>query len=227
MEGNQQTFGPLDSVDLNAKGNSKRHGRMIIVTFIVLLVGVFGFTISKNKSLQEKIMNLNPLSFQKPSTMTIREDETMVTKSEIADRAQPWLEVVSENGSKEFEMGKPIVLFVKGFSAGKDIAGFDLLLKIDRGIFKVDSITSVLDGFKIVNFDREDHFTVTGFKDLQLKTPVIFDNTNILKIELTPLGTGVGTVSVIGQSGKESTQLVDVDVNSLKPQIGSVSVSVK
>ena len=227
MEGNQQTFGPLDSVDLNAKGNPKRHGRMIVVTLLVILVGVFGFTISKNKSLQEKILKLNPMSFQKPSTMTIRENETMVTKSEIADRAQPWLEVVSDKGSTEAEVDKPIVLMVKGFSARKDIAGYDLLLKIDRGIFKVDSITSVIDGFKIVSFDREDHFTVTGFKDLQLKTPVIFDNTNILKIELTPLKKGVGTVSVVGQSGKENTQFVDIDVNSLKPQIGSVSVNVK
>ena len=225
---NQNAYGPLESVNISQNGNegNKKHGyRMLLITVIVLLVAVGGIIVSKNEHLQQ-IIKGNKVSTQTVQTSSGTGEPIEIPSSTVQDRAVPWLEVVSDQGTQG-TVGQPMTLYVRGLSAEKSIIGYDMAVAVDRSILKIESISSELPDYQLKQFDNTSYVSLTGFRDLQ-KQSVVFDNTNIVKIVVTPIKAGTAIVSLLPQQGKDKTQMVvDTDVTVIQPQIGSIQLEIR
>lgn len=223
---NDQPFGPTDKSNASMESLPKNHGyRMIFITVIVILIAIGGFVVSRNENLQQVIKNTVPSSettSQNPNSTGY----VAPSASVIENRELPWVEIVQANQGGA-SVNQPLNLIVRASSGGKDITGYDVLLAIDPAQFKVESITSQLEGFSILQFEKGTHVTITGIKDLGANDPTIFSETPLLSVVLTPIKQGDSTVSVLLEQEKEKTMLVDTEVNAITPQVGSLTVSVQ
>ncbi|MFA9289372.1 MAG: hypothetical protein ACEQSA_05865 [Weeksellaceae bacterium] len=221
---------PLDNTttptDIGMEPVKHHSYRMIVITLIVILVGIGGAVVLSNNLLKSKMkeeINLTPTG---TSATTENETQTVPVVEPIANRAQPWVEIV-QSTQQPAVVGQDLTLDVVASSTGKDITGYDVLIYIDRTMFDIVSVTSDLPNFSIYQFDKKTHLTVTGIKDLQDRTQSIFDNTILLKVVVRPKQVGSGTVSLYKSEGKEKTQLVDAQVTVIEPQIGSSQISIQ
>ncbi len=224
---NSQQFGSTDSANFSMDNNSpKKHGyRMIFITGVVILIAIGGFLVSRNENLQQVIKNTVPSS-NTSSQDSVASSYVPPPASVIANRELPWVEIVQAEESA-ISQNQPFTVTVRASSGGKDIAGYDVLLAIDPSQFEIQSITSELDSFSILQFEKGTHVTVTGIKDLGQNDPTIFSETPILTVTLKPIKKGATTISVLLQQDKEQTILVDTDVVPITPQVGSLSVDVQ
>lgn len=223
---NNQQFGPTDQANFSAdNGSPKNHGyRMIFITVVVILIAIGGFIVSRNENLQQVIKNTVPSN--NPSGDTTTASYVAPPVSSIANRELPWVEITSANG-QSVSQNQELVLMVNASSAGKDITGYDVLLAIDPNQFEVQSITSEVAGFSILQFEKGTHVAITGIKELGQNNPSIFNETPLLKITVKPVKRGEATVSVLLEQENEKTMLVDTEVNPITPQVGSLKVNVQ
>ena len=224
---NNSQFGSTDAVNFSIENNSpKKHGfRMILITGVVILIAIGGFWVSRNKNLQQVIKNTVPYS----KTATTDSDMSAYVPppaSVIANRQLPWVEIVRTDEA-DVSLNQPFTIIIRASSGGKDIAGYDVLLAIDPNQFEVQSVTSALESFSILKFEKGTHITVTGIKDLGKNDPTILNETPIISITLKPIKTGEGNLSVLLTQNKEKTILVDTEVVPITPQVGSLKVDVK
>lgn len=220
-------FGPVDAATVPPVEPPKQHHRyrMILVTGIVILVGISGIVVSQNTNLQQIIKNSTGSSGA-PTDNGQSPGENGMMASTIAERTQPWIEITSKEGKTTYMMNENITLKISGFSQGKDITGYDLVLPIDTTMFEVVSTTSVMPGFSIFEFDKGSYRTVTGIKDVGVQDVTAFDNTALVEIVLKPKKQGTSTIG-FSEQGKEKTQFVDSEVNVIVPQGGSLQVEVQ
>lgn len=87
-------------------------------------------------------------------------------------------------------------------SSGKDIVGYDILLGFDSTRADLINVLSAEPNFNIFKLQKNNLLIITGTKKLAIKTPTIFSKTKILTIR-------GASVSIIYQSGKETTKFVD------------------
>jgi hypothetical protein len=199
---------------------------MILITGVVLLIGVIGFFVSRNPSFQQ-IMQKTGGSTAETSNVTPAVADTSMQASTIVERAEPWIEVVSSDNKTTYAVNDTITLSINGFSKGKDITGYDILLPIDTSMFEVVRITSTKPGFSIFEFDKGTHRTITGIKDVGTKDVTAFDSTPLVSVVLKAKKQGTSTIAVSEADGNEKTQFVDSEVNVLIPQKGGLQIVVQ
>lgn len=220
-----QVYGPLNSEEMiTAQIPNKRNFRMIFVTIIVLLIAALGYAVLSNPELKaqaKRAINLSPIKIASNSNT----DEIDMLVTEVKDRKIPWLEMrslkSSVNSGEEFTIG------VYGFSGGRDVVGFDILIGIDQNAFEVKSITSQLSDYIVRDFNRESYFSITGIKNPQKNDVTILDNTALLTVVLKAKQKGESMVTLLASEGNERTKYVDNNVAILTPQLGSVLINVK
>ncbi|HRN70475.1 MAG TPA: hypothetical protein PLS49_04785, partial [Candidatus Woesebacteria bacterium] len=115
---------------------------------------------------------------------------------------------------------------VKGFSEGRDITGYDLLITVDPEMFELESVSTAIPGFTVFPFNNGEYIAITAIKDIGQNDPTILDGTDMLTMEFKAKKKGKGIISGVVENDKEKTQLVDVDVQVLSPQIGSAEVQI-
>ncbi len=223
---NNQQFGPTDQANFSMDNGQKKHGyRMILITGIVIFIAIGGFLVARNENLQQVIKNTLPVS-NNPSEESGISNYVAPQASAIANREVPWVEITAENGT-EASLNQPFTFIVKASSGGKDITGYDVLLAIDPNQFEIQSISSEVPSFSILQFEKGTHVSVTGIKELGQNEPTIFNDTPILKVTVKPIKREATTISVLLEQDKEKTMLVDTEVNPITPQVGSLEVEVK
>ncbi len=224
MPDNNQQYGPVDSVGINDidQPNKKHSYRMIIITVIVILIAIGGYIISQNENLQQTMKRT--LTGGQGGETTTGQPIPMLEVSSIESRDRAWIEIVPEMDTVSLD--GIVKLTVKGFSEGKDISGYDLLITLDSEIFEFGSVSSAIPGFTVFPFDNGQYIAITAIKDIGQNEPTILNETDMLTIELKPKKKGTGLVSVALENDKEKTQLVDVDVQVLTPQVGSTQIQI-
>ncbi|MDA1316863.1 MAG: hypothetical protein O3B87_02445 [bacterium] len=224
---NQPSYGTMNSAQMINEKPKNHSYRMILVTVIVILLGIGGYIIATNPQLKEQVkMKLN-LMQPTEEDITDIEDLSLLT-SVITDRTSPWMEVKTP-GPATATVGKPIEISVHGFSADKDIVGYDMLLGIDTEVFDIVSVTSKAPGFQIFDFDKGSFHPVTGIKDLQATESTVFNDTVLITVELLPKQAGKSVVTILSSKDQEKSQYVyeeGADVRSIVPQIGSVELEI-
>lgn len=229
MTDNKQSYGSIDTVNLNSSKKDGKHGyRMIFITLVVLLVAVGGILVSQRENLQQilKGKTEEPISENKPAGKVQVPQAIDVPTSTIKDRQVPWLEIVSMDGSA-LPVGGSKTLYVKGTSDNRDITGYDMLIAYDPTALEIVSAKSAMQDYEIFKFDRGDHMTITGIKNFQKREPVTFNGGNLLEIVVKAKKQGNTVVSLNSTMGQEKTQLVDSEVKVIEPQIGSIQLEVQ
>lgn len=219
-----QSYGAINSSQMISEPPHPRHNyRMIVITVIVLLVALGGYFALSNPAIKGRMQEA--LNLKEPQLEENTSQETLqLFTSEIQNREVPWVEVIAP---QQAGVGEEITVTIQAFSGGKDISGYDILLGIDPAQFEVVSINSVSADFQIQTFDRGIYQAVTGYKNLQVQAPSIFESTPMLSLTLKPKISGAGLVTILGTKDQERTQLIDADVNVIEPQVGSATVMVQ
>lgn len=218
-------YGPVDSVGINDMDQpNKKHGyRMIIITVIVILVAIGGFLISQNENLQQT-MKRTLMGDQSGETTTTGQPIPMLEVSSIASRDAAWIEITPTQES--VGINSNVKFTVTGFSEGRDITGYDLLITIDPEMFELESVSTAIPGFTVFPFNNGEYIAITAIKDLGQNDPTVLNNTEMLTMEFKAKKKGRGIVSGVLENDQEKTQLVDVNVQVLSPQIGSAEVQI-
>ncbi|MBP9690782.1 hypothetical protein KBD81_01740 [Candidatus Woesebacteria bacterium] len=217
-------YGPVTSSEMiSAKPKNQHNMRMIMITVIVVSIALGGYVILSNESLKARMQESLNLKQAVPQQNTAQQEAQLFT-SEIKDRAIPWIEIQAPESAA---VGQEVEVTVNAFSGSKDISGYDMLLGIDPMQWEVVSIRSASPDFQIQQFDRGMYHSVTAYKNLEIKTPTVFENTPILNLTLKAKNTGEQLVTVMGANGQEKTQFIDKDVTVIEPQVGSTFISVQ
>lgn len=229
MDNQNQQFGSLDSVNIEATQPQEKkstHVRTIAVVVLVLVIALFaGYLAIKKPYIQEK--SITSPEEQKPiKAEQFAAGPYEATAYTIQNRKNPWIEVVKESEA-DLRVGDSVTILIKGSSGGKDVTGYDVLIGYDKDILQIGTVTTDTPDYEIFKFEKNTHMTVTGIKDFQKKDVSILDNTTLLKLTFTVKQKGKAMVSVFPSQGKENTQFVDAEVKVVKPQIGSLELEVK
>ncbi len=231
IKNTNQQFGPLDGTKVSSVENEapkKGSYRMIIITAVVILIGISGYLVLTNNALKQQLQSRIPFNIS-GSGETVSDNTTIVVPTgndQNIDRTKSWVDIVPENPSKNYTTSENVVLYVDVSSGGSDMTGYDVLLTFDRAYFDFVDVSSALPNFQKFQFDNKTHISVTGIKDPDDKSQSILDNTHLLKLTLKPKQKGTSKVSIVEAAGKEVTQIVDVNVQVIKPQLGSEELTV-
>ncbi len=225
LDDNSQ-YGPVDSVKMNDVDEPNKHHsyRMIIITVIVILIAIGGFIIAQNENLQQTMKRTLSLGGDGGESITGRSVPD-VTESSIASRDRSWMEIVPEKST--YTTSETVTLTINGYTEGRDITGYDVLLTLDTDIFELQSVSTAIPGFTVFPFDNDGYIAITAIKDIGENEPTILDGTEMLTVELKPKKKGTGVISIALENDKEKTQFVDVNVEVLVPQIGSAQVEIQ
>lgn len=127
--------------------------------------------------------------------------------------------------AKEQTVGnKAIELELMADSNQKSIVGYDIVMTYQKGAVEILSVDSLLADFEIFPLEKSDQFIITGVKKLESRTPVIFNNTAILKLTVIPKKAGDVTLQVIDKIGLEKSQMIDEQTNILMPLVGKLKL---
>jgi|GEM_PF-1923529 len=224
MEENQQ-YGSINSAQAVSETPHPRHGvRMIFITFIVLAMALGGYVILSNSELKGRMQEALNLKMIIPEKNITQKNDIQIFSSQIQDRLIPWVEV--KGSDQPVGLGEEFKVSVTAFSGGRDINGYDILLGVDPEQFEVVSVQPATTDFQIQSFDRGMYHAITGYKNLQVKTPTVLEDTAVLLITLKPKVKGQLLVTVLAKKDQEKTQFIDKDVNVIEPQVGSMFITV-
>jgi len=224
MENQNQSFGPLNSSEMISEKKPASHNvRMVFITVVVLLIALGGYMILSNQDLKVQFQRVLKLVPTTPQENTEFNDIDLFV-SEIQDRTIPWIEARTD--TEAVLVGEDVRVTLYGFSKGKDIVGYDVLVGIDPEAFEVVSVTSDISEYIIKDFDKGMFYSVTGIKNPQVNDPTVFDETALLTFVLKAKQKGENVVTILSSKGNEQTKFVDNDVKVQTPQIGSVFITV-
>lgn len=213
--------------------------RYIIVGIIVLLVvggiGVYFYMMNATSSANNTTEQNNAAKpaegeRQMPITQAMAQEneDPDVTPSPTPlppfdpasfDETQPWMDVTLENEGTEVAVNEEFAVLVNGYSDGANIDGYDVLFSYDPEKVEVLAVESLVEGFNIQEFIRNNFVSVTGYKRLDVDAETPFDNTPLLRITLAARDTGEIELGVLPAKGPETSKFTDADVNVIKPQV--------
>lgn len=222
-----------------------RHiSRMIIVTVFVLLLGIVSFIFfqQSNNANKSKIPDNN-----QPNQQTRNQDTTSnsgnalaarvtipptstpapLAKKGIADETKPWFKLITESDPRPYAQGEDIVIILKGFSENNDINGYDVLLQYDKEALDIISVESLPRTFEIRQISKNTHLTITGYKDITVNTPTIFNDDSLVKIVARGKKSGTTALSLLPDVKKEKTKMVDKQVRIIAPQLEGLEVEIQ
>lgn len=230
IKNNNQQFGPLEGAKTSSVENEtpkKGNYRMIIITVVVLFIGISGFLVLTNANIKQQLIGRFTPNVGGGGAARDNNSVPVPTGDEKSiDKNLPWIDIVSAEPGQTYSTADTVTLYVDASSGTADITGFDVLINMDKEYFELVDVTSELPNFQIFKFNNENHVSVTGIKDIEDQGQSIFENARLLKLTLKPKKSGTSTVSIVPAFDKEVTQLVDVNVQVVKPQAGSEQVTV-
>lgn len=203
--------------------DSKHFFRMIIVTVFVLLLGTIGY-LTIRKQFFSSTKNTNAVKPSNNAAAVTQPVERVITPF-IFDPNKPWI-AFSEEVQTNHPVDQPMTLIVKATSLQKDIQGFDIIFANEPRRFEIVSIENLNPAFEIFKFDKKDHITVTGLKQLSIDKPTIFTDTPLLKVTIKPKLKGKMVITFVDTANKEQTKFVDDKVEVIRPQLQPLTVEI-
>jgi hypothetical protein len=219
--------------------------RMVIVTVFVIFVAIGGYFLIQrakvsNNSNENKTVNTK-------GTTTVQNNQPIIptpNTSEPFNEQKPWFKLTTEGDKKQYNVGDTIEIVLKGYSEGKDINGYDVLVgydpeMVDIGTSTADKnlkpvVTSLVQTFEVYPFKKNSYITITSVKKLEVKTPTIFNNDGLVKITSKAKKAGTVKFSILPSYQKnamskvrEETKMTDKSVNVIIPQLQSIEVAIQ
>lgn len=132
----------------------------------------------------------------------------------------------TSDAAARYAKGATISVEVLADSNGSDVVGYDLLVSFDTDKMDFVAVTSLSPDFKIYKLVRSGGVTLTGTKQLTIKTPTVFANAKIAILTFRSKVKGVATVGITSNEGKEVTQFVDGKSKNHRPQTNQISLEI-
>ncbi|OGK38587.1 hypothetical protein A3F03_00550 [Candidatus Roizmanbacteria bacterium RIFCSPHIGHO2_12_FULL_41_11] len=195
--------------------------RMIVVTFLVLLVGLVSFFFFKSSLITSKT-NPDGSAIQ-PSVGAAT--PKFFTPTPIINNSSLTVEV--GGGGKTFKTGQTINLQIKGSSDGLEIDGYDILLGYDPQAIEIGKISSNLSAFQIFQFKNKNYLTVTSIKRLNSQENTILHNTVLVKFTAVAKKRGTLKLEILKSARRESTKFVDKLVRVVVPKLIPLAVEIQ
>ncbi len=118
-------------------------------------------------------------------------------------------------------------LKVIGNSNGKEVTGFDLLLKYDPLMVEVMQVQSTAQDFQVMSKDGGNILSITGYKMPSAKTKSVFSESEIINIVVRPKKAGPAVFEILAENGKEVTKFVDASTSIFYPATGKITVEIQ
>lgn len=119
-----------------------------------------------------------------------------------------------------------LILEVAVDSQNINVVGYDVVVKYNTDAFELIQAESFIADFQIYKIKSSDKLTVTGAKKLSAITTNIWSGEKIIKLTFKPKSAGKFKFSLLSQSGREKTQLVDSQSKIYYPKTGQVEVEI-
>ena len=124
-------------------------------------------------------------------------------------------------------LNTPVTVVLKADSNGKSIVGYDLVLQYDPSSLEVASASSMLPDFTVYHLKSADHYSLTATKKIASTDPSVFNQTEVLKLVVTPKKAGSLTLNLVAALGNEKTQMVDGTTKVIYPAVNEITLEVK
>lgn len=190
----------------------KKHNRKKYIVIIAVAVVVVGWLLLRR-------------ALNKPTLNTVGKKPAV---------SQPVIVKSFKLGSLSFESDQEVVpvsqnvgLKLKASSEGKNIVGYDIILKYDTDAFELSTKESLLPNFSIYVFKNDDGVTITGLKDPEDNSVSIFDGTPLVELSFVSKTQGAYDFTVVPDRDKEKTQLVDNKSQVYFPSLNNFSLQVE
>lgn len=105
-----------------------------------------------------------------------------------------------------------VSLYVKADSLGRNIAGFDLIVRYDPRQVKMLTYTAssgIADVFDLYDYQKKGKMILTGVKKVSYKGEISFTGTYLIKLIAIPLVDKPVKVEIVPVLGKDKTKMVD------------------
>ena len=102
-----------------------------------------------------------------------------------------------------------------------------MLVSYDKDALEIISVESIPQTFETKQIEKDTHFTITGFKRLDVTTPTVFNDDGIVKITAKPKKAGKAQFTISPQIKKERTKMVDKQVQVITPQVEGIEVAIQ
>ena len=188
--------------------NHTKFTRIVLLglAFILLSASIIGYVVSRHIQTNQIAANTlqpSPVPTIAPTLIPYPTNGSFVLRE--------------QSGHTTVPLGGLVTFDVIATSGTDTVAGYDAILSYDETAFSLQSVQNKLDTFRIFTYDRTTHLVISATKNLQVSTPIRFDNTPILSITLSAKKKGMYVFS-LKPVANESSKLVDETVQVTYPQ---------
>jgi hypothetical protein len=131
-----------------------------------------------------------------------------------------------KNGQSRFSINENVSLIVTVSSNGKNVSGFDWLIRYDSSAFSLEQVIPLNKGFNLFSFKEKNMIIINGSKKVGSEMETVLSNTVVAELVFKPLSKGQYNFSLLEEAGKERTQLVDSNTRILFPKLNSLTIEV-
>lgn len=178
---------------------------LLILAVVLLIASIGGYIVLQkmpvNKNGAETVRN-TPIPSIAPTLIPYPVKGSFVLKE--------------QTGQTSFKLGVPFVINL--IATSKDtVAGYDAILSYDLSAFARQSVQNKADSFRIFTYNRGNHVSLSGTKNLQVSEPVRFADTPLLSFTFVAKKKGTYIFS-LKAVGNESSKLVSESAQVSYPE---------
>lgn len=119
------------------------------------------------------------------------------------------MELSTEDGRTDYNVGETISILVKGDSSGNDTSGYDVLMNYNQDMTELVEVQSHRSDFQVFSYKHPTYISITGVKTLEAQGQNILHEDPLISVRFKALKSGPLNVQLIEQYGKERSQMVD------------------
>lgn len=121
-----------------------------------------------------------------------------------------------------YSVGDVIDIMVMGDSGGFPITGFDTVVEFDPEMIEYQRTVHLQAGYQAFDRQGKTFASVTAIKKLELKEPIYFQNTPLVKFQFKALKQGVARIAL----KQTECHLVDENSKEILNKVSGISITV-
>lgn len=153
-------------------------------------------------------------------------EQQVILPTAVVKQGLMQLRATGKGDTLRFPRNQNITIQMTIDTNNENIVGWDGLIDYDFNAFNFISATSNIKDFKIYSFKRENHISLTSIKSLESKTPSIFKGELVATVVFQPKQTGVFSIGLKPEIGKEKTDMINTVTKRIYPQLNSLRLEI-
>ncbi len=128
----------------------------------------------------------------------------------------------TDHNANIFSVGDSIDVIVAGDSGGFSITGFDVVVEYDNTMLAYEKTTHLQSGYQSFSRQSSSQASVTAIKKLEVKDPIYFQDTPLVKFQFKALKQGVAHISL----KSSSSHLVDEKTKEILDAVSGIAITI-